>query len=551
MKKNRLDLRFAICWLVTALVWASSGALPAGRPPAAGEGTAVFNVRDFGATGTKGDFAGPAIQKAVDACARAGGGMVYLPPGNYTSGTIHLRSHVRFHVEAGATLYSVKEKKAFDKDALFFGEDLVNITLEGRGTVNGEAAYEWRPKGDHHDDFIYPNQVEMEKLGLPLVRSFPKTDQSGKLVLLLRCRDVRITGLSFIDSPSWTIHPYGCERLVIDGVYIRSSLKEAVWADGIDPDGCRDLRIANSTIETGDDALVFYSMNWFGPALPCENITVTNCRLSSASSAIKFCDGNMNAVRRVTIDNCVITDSNRGLAFMNFDGGEVSDVVISNLTIDCRRHDWFWWGDGEPFHFNIRKRSEVHKNWKKEDDRPAGVIRNVLIRDVIARGRGASVCNGHPESWLDGITLDNVKLAIAHDPAAPYDKAVDALTFRLAKNLSLRNVEIVWEGPDYDRWRSALLLEDIRGLEVRGFAGRQAGTAGGAAVVLDQVEEAVIRQGRAVEGTGVFIEVRGDRSRGIAVWGNDVRQAAVPLKTAAEVRPGAVIARDNLAKPDR
>ena len=551
MKKNRLDLRFAGCWLVTALVWASSGALPAGRPPVAGEGTAVFNVRDFGATGTKGDFAGPAIQKAVDACARAGGGMVYLPPGDYTSGTIHLRSHVRFHVEAGATLYSVKEKRAFDKDALFFGEDLVNITLEGRGTVNGEAAYEWRPKGDHHDDFIYPNQVEMEKLGLPLVRSFPKTDQSGKLVLLLRCRDVRITGLSFIDSPSWTIHPYGCERLVIDGVYIRSSLKEAVWADGIDPDGCRDLRIANSTIETGDDALVFYSMNWFGPALPCENITVTNCRLSSASSAIKFCDGNMNAVRRVTIDNCVITDSNRGLAFMNFDGGEVSDVVISNLTIDCRRHDWFWWGDGEPFHFNIRKRSEVHKNWKKEDDRPAGVIRNVLIRDVIARGRGASVCNGHPESWLDGITLDNVKLAIAHDPASPYDKAVDALTFRLAKNLSLRNIEIVWEGPDYDRWRSALLLEDIRGLEVRGFAGRQAGTAGGAAVVLDQVEDAVIRQGRAVEGTGVFLEVRGDMSRGIAVWGNDVRQAAVPLKTAAEVRPDAVIARDNLAKPDR
>ena len=63
-------------------------------------------------------------------------------------------------------------------------------------------------------------------------------------------------------------------------------------------------------------------MNWFGPALPCENITVTNCRLSSASSAIKFCDGNMNAIRNVTIDNCVITDSNRGLAFMDFDGGD-------------------------------------------------------------------------------------------------------------------------------------------------------------------------------------------------------------------------------------
>ncbi len=477
--------------------------------------------------------------------------MVYLPPGDYPSGTIHLRSHVRFHIEAGATVHSVKDKTAFDKEALFFGEDLVNITLEGRGTVNGEAAYERRANGDFHDDFISPNQAEMEKLGLPLVRSFPRTGQFGKLVLLLRCRDVRISGLSFIDSPSWTIHPYGCERLVIDGVYIRSSLKDGVWADGIDPDGCRDVRIANSTIETGDDALVFYSMNWFGPALPCENITVTNCRLSSASSAIKFCDGNMNAVRRVTIDNCVITDSNRGLAFMTFDGGEVSDVVISNLTIDCRRHEWFWWGDGEPFHFNIKKRSEVHNSFKKEDDRPAGVIRNVLIRDVVARGRGASVCNGHPESWLDGITMDNVKIFIGHDPEAAYDKAVDALVFRQAKNLKLRDVEIAWEEPFFNRWRSALFLDEIRELEVRGFTGRQAGTGGGAAVVLNQVEDAIIRQGRAADGTDVFIEVRGDRSRDIAVRENDLRNAAVVSRSAAGVRQGAVLIRDNLTRPEQ
>jgi hypothetical protein len=548
MNKNRFKPGFSTLLLVMALFAPCPGSPRPGRPAGAGEGLAIFNVRDYGATGRKADFSGAAIQKAVDACAAAGGGLVYLPPGDYTSGTIHLRSHVRFFIEAGATVYSVKDKGAFDKEALFYGEDLVNITLEGRGTVNGEAAYEWRPKGDFNDDFIYPNQVEMEKLGRPLVRSFPKTNQFGKLVLLLRCRDVRIAGLSFIDSPSWTIHPYGCERLVIDGVYIRSSLKEAVWADGIDPDGCRDLRIANSTIETGDDALVFYSMNWFGPALPCENITVTNCRLSSASSAIKFCDGNMNAIRRVTIDNCVITDSNRGVAFMDFDGGEVSDVVLSNLAIDCRRHDWFWWGDGEPFHFNVKKRSEVHRNWKKEDDRPAGAIRNILIRNVIAHGQGASVGNGHPDKWLDGITMDNVKLFIGHDPGAPYDKAVDALTFKRVRNLRLRDVEVTWEGPVYDPWRSALYLEDISGLELRGFSGRQAENGGGPAVILNQVEDAVIRQGQALEGTGVFLEVRGDRSRRIAFWGNDLRNAAVPFRAAPEVQPGAVIARDNLER---
>jgi hypothetical protein len=489
----------------------------------------AYNVRDFGAKGIKAESAQASIQRAVDACAAAGGGMVYVPPGAYSTGTIHLKSHIRFFVEAGAVVYSIKDKAAFDKDALFYGEDLKNVTLEGRGTIDGQGAYEYRLKGDHHDDFIYPNQVEMEKLGKPLIRSFPKADQFGKLVLLLRCRDVRLSGLSFIDSPSWTVHLYGCVRTVIDGVYIRSSLRDGVWADGIDPDGCQDLRIMNSTIETGDDALIFYSMNWFGPALPCENITVTNCRLSSASSAIKFCDGNMNAVRNVTISNCVITNSNRGIAVMNFDGGVVENVVLANLTIDCLRHDWFWWGDGEPFHFNVKRRREVHKNWDPKDDRPAGIVRNIIIRDVIARGKGSSVCNGHPDSWLDGVTMDNVKLFISHDPKAPYDKSVHGLTFKQARNLTLRNLEIIWEEPFFAPWRSSLYLEDIDGLVLEGFQSGPSPSkgipAGTPAIALHQVKDAIIRNGKALAGTDVFVGVTGEKSTGIVFYGNDIRQA--------------------------
>ena len=517
--------------------------------PAAPPAEKTFNVRDFGATGLKKDSAQAAIQKAVDACALAGGGTVAVPAGEYSTGTIHLRSHVRIFLESGATLYSIKVKAAFDKDALFYAEDAANITLDGRGTINGQAAYVYRPKGDHHDDFIYPNQVEMEKLGKPLTRSFPKDDQFGHLVLFVRCKDVRISGLNFIDSPSWTVRMYGCERVVIDGVYIRSSLKDGVWADGIDPDGCKDVRIANSTIETGDDALVFYSMNWFGPALPCENITVTNCRLSSASSAIKFCDGNMNAVRNVTITNCVITDSNRGLAFMNFDGGIVENIVISDLTIDCVRSDWFWWGDGEPLHFNIKKRSEVHASAKKEDDHPAGIIRNVLLRNIIAHGKGASICNGHPDSWLDGITLDNVKLFVAHDPAAPYDKTVSALTFRQARNLKLRNVEIFWDTPAFAGWESALVLDGVQGLTLDGVEARPARPESPRvlpAVILRQTDNAVIRNCRALPGTLVFLGIAGEKTRDIVVTGNDFRSARAGLAIERDVPAGAVRELENI-----
>lgn len=111
-------------------------------------GKVVYNVKDFGATGIKSDDARPAIQKAIDA-AGVKGGTVYLPPGDYTSGTIFLRSHVNLYLEAGATLYASENPKDFavqkvkSKDALIFGEKLEDISIGGRGTIDGQQKYFW------------------------------------------------------------------------------------------------------------------------------------------------------------------------------------------------------------------------------------------------------------------------------------------------------------------------------------------------------------------------------------------------------------------------
>jgi len=434
-------------------------------------GRLVYNVKDYGATGRKPDDARPALQQAIDACGKSGGGTVYVPPGDYTSGQLHLRSGVRLYLEAGATLFASLDGRQFDpppKSAFLIGEDLHDIALEGRGTIDGQASYQWRPN-DFTDYYIRPNQRLMEATGKPLLRpfpaGFPKETVYPRLVLLLRCQDVRLAGLKFIRSRSWTINMYACKRIVVDGVYIYSSGKEGVWADGIDPDGCQDLRIANSTIETGDDSIVFWSSGGWGPALPTENVTVTNCRLSSASSALKFCDGNANAVRRVAIDNVVITNSNRGLAFMVFEGGVVEDVVISNVSIATRRFDWFWWGDGDPIHFNIMRRSELDGT-KRDNEPPAGKIRNVSISNVIAHGTGMSAINGHPDSWLENIHLENVRLFVSHDPAAPYENTRAAITLRQARNFSMKDVEIRWEEPHAATWRSGLIAEDVEDLRL-------------------------------------------------------------------------------------
>jgi len=242
--------RFMKIWIVLAFTALAGSA--AAQP--------VFNVKDYGATGRMQDNARPALQQAIDVCGKAGGGTVYLPPGAYMSGQLRLRSGVRLYLEAGATLYASLDGREFEPapaSALLYGEDLRDIAIEGRGTIDGQAAYEWRPN-DFTDAYIRSNQLLMQATGKPLLRpfpaGFPKETVFPRLVLLLRCEDVRIAGLKFLRSRSWTINPYACKRLVIDGIYVYSSQKEAVWADGIDPDGCKDVRISNSTIETGQHA---------------------------------------------------------------------------------------------------------------------------------------------------------------------------------------------------------------------------------------------------------------------------------------------------------
>ncbi len=508
----------------------------------------IFNVKNYGATGNKADNAQAAIQKAVDACAKAGGGEVYLPPGEYTSGTIHLRSHVTFNIEAGATLFASKADSDYDQPGVFYGEDLQDIAIQGRGTVDGEQEYFYQAS-DYDDINIHDNRLLAKAAGLSLSRSFPVGSGTRKVfphpVFLVRCKDVRITGLSFLRSPSWTIYPYACERLVIDGIYIHTSQSDGVWADGIDPDGCKDVRIANSTIETGDDAIVLYSFNISGPALPCENITITNCRLSSASAALKFCDCNINCIRNVTVTNCVITASNRGIAFMITMGGYVENVELSNLVVNCIRYKWFWWGDGDPIYFMIERLGE-RTGHPQANEPPAGSIRNVAIRNVIAHGKGTSSISGYPTSWLDHLTLENIKLFISTDPSAGYDKATDAMKFRYARNLEVRDVEVTWEKPELAKWQSALAFQDVDGLTLDDFKGGPAKLNGeDPAVILDSVQNATITNSKATAGTQVFLDVKGAKSRGIYFVGNELHGAQTPFKAEPGVKSGAVTASHN------
>ena len=145
-------------WLLRiAVVWGFSLAF-------AVSAAAALNVRDYGAKGDGVSKDTAAIQAAIDAAEKQGGGEVHIPPGRYISGTIRLKNNVTLYLEAGATLAESPDDADFDKyevlpfksvsdnETTYFHYGLVtadsvhNIGIVGQGTIDGNRTHRHGPK---------------------------------------------------------------------------------------------------------------------------------------------------------------------------------------------------------------------------------------------------------------------------------------------------------------------------------------------------------------------------------------------------------------------
>ena len=105
----------------------------------------IYDVKKYGATGKRQDNATRYFRNAIEACAAAGGGIVHVPPGDYTVGTVRLLDHVTLNIEGGATLFLSQDRNDFlpGGRAMIFAENARNIAVTGRGTLNGLAQYDY------------------------------------------------------------------------------------------------------------------------------------------------------------------------------------------------------------------------------------------------------------------------------------------------------------------------------------------------------------------------------------------------------------------------
>jgi len=423
-----------------------------------------FNVRDFGATGQKKDLVTKALQAAIDSCYFAGGGTVYLPPGDYTSGTIILKSNITFHLEAGATLwasqniddYRIPLESAI-RPVLIYANGAQHLSITGKGTINGQARRNYLPlkKVDRWIPEITENArqagVEMEMYYVE------KPDVS--MFTLVKCTDLTITDVTLYESTFWTLHIISSERVFIRGIYVYSSLESGVNADGIDINGCKDVTISDCVITTGDDAIVIKT--WYDH--PAENITVTNCVLTSSSTALKLGTESESNFSNIVFSNCVIRNSNRGLSIVVRDGAKVENVLFSNITIDCQRRHFNWWGSADPIWIIVGKRNK---------NSAVGSIHNVVFENIIAHGQGTSVIESPFGQNIHNVQFNNVQFFM-HPESLPDKRATHALHASHVDGLELNHVSVSWdqENPE-PAWESALVIENTNNLIIDRFKGQ-------------------------------------------------------------------------------
>lgn len=436
-----------------------------------------FFIVNYGAVGDGVTLNSTSIQSAIDACAESGGGRVIFTKGKFLSGTIILRNNVELHFEQNSELlgstrhedypiqplpkYRSLKDQAGGFYALIYAEGAENISITGKGTINGQGALQ-KKRADLIADDI---------------------DGRPRNLLLVSCKNVLVDGIRMINSGIWNQHYLNCEDVIVKNIYVYNHSNHN--NDGIDIDGCRRFILSNSILDSDDDCVTFKST---GPAIS-EDITVTNCIIGTFCNAIKAGTESTGGFRNISISNCVIRPSISevpsifntpkigitGITLIIVDGGTMEGITINNITI---------YGTMYPIFIRLGNRARIHTPGAPIPD--VGRINNISLSNIVIYGAGnggSSITgiSGHP---VKNISLSNIQLFTSGGITKnDYDENLKeddqgypqpwewgklpsyGFFIRHAEEISINNLMLGVVEKDQ---RPPIIAEDVTGLQIKG-----------------------------------------------------------------------------------
>lgn len=444
----------------------------------------VFNVKTFGAKGDSKTLDTEAINKAIEAAAKAGGGTVYFPGGTYLSFSIRLQSHISLYLDQGATIEAATPSGDLGYDS---PETAVNDTFQDFGHSHWHNSLIW---GENLEDIsiLGPGIIH----GKGLSRSGPYRAPIGnKAIALKLCRNVIFKNFTILYGGHFGILATGVDNLTIDNLKIDTN------RDGIDIDCCKNVRVSNCSVNSPwDDGICLKSSFALGFVRPTENVTITNCSVSGfdrgtfyngtyqrneghlvpdkegPTGRIKFGTESNGGFKNISISNCVF-EYCRGLALETVDGGLLEDVTISNITM----RDII----NSPIFLRLGGRMRAPENT------PVGTLRRINISNINvynADSRFATLISGIPGHDIEDVRLSNISIwyrpldslsTNIQQEVPEFEKGypepqkfgvIPAYGFfiRHTKNIELNNINLYLMG---NETRPAMMMNDVNGIKLR------------------------------------------------------------------------------------
>ena len=397
------------------------------------------NIRDYVSSVRDGLWT-EAFRAAVADLSANGGGTLAVPAGTYETGPIEYCSDMTLELSEGAVLSFINDGEAHprvmsryegtDREVfmpLIFGNHVRNVTLCGKGIIEGNGADWW---------------AKRTSWSVPRPRTVVFQDSENIVI-----RDVIIQ-----NSPCWTVVPLRSKNILVDGIEIHNPF-HSPNTDGIDPDSCQNVEIRNCLLDVGDDCIAIKSGTEENPnRIPSEHIYVHDCIMRKGHCGVGIGSEMSGGVRDVRIEDCVFTDTERGLRLKTrrgrggyVDGISFKRVSMKNVLVPFVINMRYFCGRG-----GIAKRVADTKAYPVDEGTPR--VSNVSLIDFAAEDVNVAALwlSGLAEAPIENVTLENVAISMAEN-AHPgiADAAIEApfmwkagLVLKYAKNLRMDNVKV-------------------------------------------------------------------------------------------------------------
>ena len=375
-----------------------------------------FPKRDFAITGF-GAVAGgktdctAAIAKAIDACAKTGGGRVIVPAGEFLTGAIHLQSNVNLHLEKNAVLKFSTDPKAYlpvvftrfegtecyNYSPLIYALGQKNVAVTGEGTLDGQA--------DESNWWAWKNTAKRKELMKMSDDNVPvKQRQLGEgydlrpaFIEFNRCKNVLIEGVHIRRSPMWELHPLLCTNVTVRGVDIYT---HGANNDGCDPESCRDVLIEKCLFDTGDDCIAIKSgRNNDGRriGLPAVNLVIRDCTMRDGHAGTAIGSEISGDCSNVFVENCEMSSPNLvcvlRLKSNSLHGGVIQDIFMRNVNVGLVKD-------------SVLQIDLLYQNETNGIYNP--VVRNIVMENIkVAHTPRVLNVRGYPAAEIRGVRIYN------------------------------------------------------------------------------------------------------------------------------------------------